>query len=480
MGAGAAGISLARRLRNTGLGVVLLESGGHQLDLETQALYAGKLEGTLYYQLDQTRLRYFGGTTNHWTGWCRPMEAIDLSAREWVPYSGWPLTMEELFPYYEQAQLVCELGDFNYSPEYWATQTRQPLLPLDEDLGRTAVWQFSPPTRFGPRYADDLDAALDIDCYLHANLVDIETDRTGRRVERIRFATLAGKEHFVYPEVLILALGAIENARMLLAADGGRGGGVGNRHGIVGRFFMEHPHSPVGALLAAFGPADLELYDDVFNLPDKKPPAIRAALSVPEHVQEERHILGFSLALEPRVDWPPLGRQLTQGVARLMTDLQRIDAPNVYQLYARTEQTPNPRSRIYLDRRRDRLGVRKPILDWQLDDLTHESIKRGMEVVAAALGRARLGRVYSFPHADDQFRAGCWPEVAGGHHHMGTTRMGDDPAHSVVNRDCRVHDVENLYVAGSSVFPTSGFGNPTLTIVALALRLADHVKGIVT
>ena len=176
--------------------------------------------------------------------------------------------------------------------------------------------------------------------------------------------------------------------------------------------------------------------------------------------------MGFSAALEPKVLFPPLGRSLQAGVEQLMRDVQRVEPVRTYQLYLRSEQAPHPDSRVFLDQKRDALGMRRVALDWRLSDESVRSIARSMELVAAAIAKARLGRVYSFPHAHDEPRDGAWPDFTGGHHHMGTTRMGYDSRYSVVDSNCRVHGIDNLYVAGSSVFATGGFGNPTLTIVA--------------
>jgi choline dehydrogenase-like flavoprotein len=139
----------------------------------------------------------------------------------------------------------------------------------------------------------------------------------------------------------------------------------------------------------------------------------------------------------------------------------------------RIDPVPNPDSRVTLADERDAVGMRKIRLDWRLSDLDRYSVARTMQLLAAQLGQAGLGRVRITFDAD----APQWPaDLAGGWHHMGTTRMSDDPRRGVVDRDCRVHGTTNLYVAGSSVFPTSGSGTPTMLIVALALRLADHLQ----
>ena len=476
VGAGAAGITLTRRLDERGIPTVLLEAGGEEREEATQALYKGRNVGASYFELHHTRLRYFGGSTNHWTGWCRPLEAIDFEARPWLRHGRWPIEYEEVWSYYAPAHEICDLGPCEYGTKYWSQRTSQRALPLDPELATTALWQFSTPTRFAHKYGAEIRESASIQAYLHANVVDIEPNRQGSRIAQVRVRNLAGHEIFVRPKVLIIAGGAIENARLLLASTQGNPAGLGNRHDVVGRYFVEHPHANIGALLAAVPPSDLELYDDIYRLGEDAPPAaIRGALSVPEEVMRREGLMGFSAALEPKLLFPPPGRELTAGVEQLLRDLQRVEPRNTYQLYLRCEQAPRPESRVLLDDKKDALGMRRVALDWRLDDESISSMKRSMELVAAGVAKARVGRIYSFFHANDPVRAGAWPGFTGGHHHMGTTRMGKDPEVSVVDGNCRVHGVDNLYVAGSSVFTTGGFGNPTLTIVALALRLGDHL-----
>lgn len=477
VGAGAAGITLARRLGTLGVRTLLLEAGGREPDDATQALAKGKNIGAPYFELHHTRLRYFGGSTNHWTGWCRPLDRIDFEPRPWMKYGGWPIGLDDLTPYYAAAQEVCELGLLDYSIEHWTRVTGQRVLPLDPNLATTVLWQFSPPTRFAVKYGPELAASATVEAYLHANVVDLTPDRRGKRVERVRVRSLDGHEVFVKAGAVVLATGAIENARLLLASTQGNPQGLGNGHDVVGRYFMEHPHANAAALLAAIPTADLELYDDVYRLEAQAPPpAIRGALSVPQAVMRRESLLGLSLAIEPKLLYGPLGQPLEAGVRRLLEDVQRVTPSHTYQLYLRGEQAPTPESRVALGTGRDALGMRQVTLDWRLDPLTIASMKRSLELIGAALGKARLGRVYSFFHAPDVVRDGVWPKFTGGYHHMGTTRMGADPKTSVVDERCRVHGLENLYIAGSSVFSTGGFSNPTLTIVALALRLAEHLE----
>lgn len=475
LGAGAAGITLARELCGSGLSVVLVESGGLDPDPETQALARGDVIGDPYWALDSSRLRLFGGTTNHWTGWCRPFEPFDLAPRPWVRDSGWPLGREELEPYYAQAQALCDLGELDYRPEIWARRLGAELLPLDSTLAETVLWQFSKPTRFGQKYRDELSNAADVRVYLNANIVELVTARGGHRVEAARLRRLDGTSLSVRARAFVLATGGIENARLLLASTDACPGGLGNEQDLVGRFFGEHPHTRVGKLLATGKDADFRLYDRVTNVPEGRPAAVRAGLTVPSQAQRDHELLGFSATLEP-TDAPVPGRSLNQGVEELMFGLYGARGTRVYTVYARTEQAPNPDSRIVLSSKRDSLGVRRAALDWRIDDQTRRSIEKSVELIAAALARAGLGRLYSYAHADGPSRPGQFPRVDGGFHHIGTTRMHPDPRRGVVDTTCRLHGVGNLYVAGSSVFSTGGFANPTLTLVALAIRLADHLK----
>ena len=247
VGAGAAGITIARELRDSGLRVMLLESGGFRPDERTQALYRGDNEGREYFPLDECRLRYFGGTTNHWSGWCRPLDAIDLEERPEIPGTGWPVRFSELARWYDVAAELVQIRDFSID-----ASRREPAarLPLDSSHVVTQLFWFSPPTRFGEVYRRDLVEADNIELYLHANVVDISPAARPMAVVR----TLSGRSFRVTSSALVLCCGGIENARLLLSGRGEQGIG-GN---AVGRYFLEHPHVIVGAAAIdeRFGPGN--------------------------------------------------------------------------------------------------------------------------------------------------------------------------------------------------------------------------------
>jgi choline dehydrogenase-like flavoprotein len=495
-GTGPAGITLALRLRDSGLRVVLLESGGLEHDAATQSLYDGEVTGA-DYPLSASRLRGFGGSGNHWAGFARPLDEHDFDQRPWLPHSGWPITRGDLDPYYEDAAELCELGSADFSPQGWAERTRTGLLPLPGGNVAHSMFQYSPPTHFGTVYRHAVEQATDIECYLHANLLELEPVRDGRRIRRARVATLDGRTLWVTAGTFVLALGGIENARLLLASTQGRPHGLGNDHDLVGRFFMEHPEGVVGTAVTAARLTDLGLYARptparhptraeaqpltsalrrvtarLAGAPPRRPHG-RVTVMVAPDVQDRERLVGACVFLEPLFgDRRRQASDETLEGAGALLGLGGRRWRSTFRLWMMAEQRPNPDSRVTLAASRDALGLPRVRLHWEVDPADHGSMRRSLELIAAELGAAGVGLVRSHLHRD----TGALPALRGAAHHMGTTRMGDDPEHAVVDADCRVHGLDNLFVAGSSVFPTGGCASPTLTIVALAARLADHVR----
>jgi len=480
IGAGAFGITLARTLIGSGRTVCLIESGGLDFDGATQALYEGETEG-IAYNLDTARLRYFGGSTNHWGGWCRPIEAHDLEAKPWLPHSGWPITRADLDPWYPEAQAICQLGAFDYDASL--LDRLAPPLDLPRRDIANGFFQFSPPTRFGERYRDEIRDAPDVTCLLHANVTEIVAAHDAASVARLDIATLEGRRLTVTARTYVLAAGGIENARLLLASNSVESAGLGNGHDLVGRFFMEHP---------IFGPIASWLCDDRRRIApyygaytELERATVRGCLFMtPEYLAREGRLNTiFTFTPNDDVRFLP-GRPVEPGDIPLETEmLTLLDdvQPGAEHTGVRvfmgcgTEQAPNPDSRITLADERDPLGMPRVRLAWKLTEGDRESLLANVRTLAAAMGEwghARLRRLLA-----DDF---AWDTVPmfWGHHHMGTTRMSHDPSTGVVDRDLRVHGVGNLYVGGSSVWVTAcGATNPTLSIVALALRLGARLRG---
>lgn len=483
VGAGAAGISMAMEFIGTPLDVVLLEGGGFDVEGRMQELYEGEIIGQPYYPLRAARLHAFGGTTGHWAGFCSTLDAIDFEKRDWVPHSGWPFPAEELDAYYERAQPILELGPYRYDPEYWEAQDPDVVrMPLDGDVVRTKMWQFSPPTRFGTRYREAVLGAPNVRLYTYANVVDIEANEPARAVEGLRVRTIDGKEHRVRARQYVLACGAIQNARLLLASCGQAPNGLGNDHDVVGRYFMDHFEMP-SAHLILNEPQPMKMYAIAFGQT-----RARGELALSAASQRREAILNGTASLQPgevEGEIRSTFQNLPPEVIERFMRAGRRDRPDraptpsperVFLLFTRQEQAPNPQSRITLGDELDAMGMPRIKLDWQFTELDQRSIRTFYEVLGSEVAEKGIGEVRMMDwllDGDDT----AWPSfLSGGWHHMGTTRMHDDPKQGVVDADSRVHGVGNLFVAGSGVFPTSGAANPTLTLVAMSLRLADHIK----
>lgn len=468
-GAGAAGITLALALRDSGLSVILLESGGFDEEDDTQALYRGTMSGLRTWQLDSRRERQLGGSTVRWAGWCRPMHSFDFIERSYIPHSGWPITLDDLTPFYEKAHRWVQLADYVWDTDELQAISGRPLIEGPGGRLRTEVYQYSPPTRFGTVYRRALDEAEDVIVYLHANLRNLDLEDNLEALQRIECTTLDGLEFDVRARAYVLALGGIENARVLLASNSQVPEGVANSSDAVGRYFMEHPHyNGVGTWLVS-RPPDVSFYErHSVDLPSGSV-RIQAMLALTPEVLDSEGLLDFTASLKEAAVGPGETGDLDLDQVRSL--LREQEGEQIYQLHVRAEQTPLEDSRITLRQGdRDALGMPRVDLKWKVADDDRRSIRRGMDLVGAELAAAGLGRLWTSSKGDQL----SWTTLGGGHH-MGTTRMSESPRDGVVDADCRCHDVDNLYIAGSSVFRTGASPNPTLTIVALAERLAAHL-----
>jgi choline dehydrogenase-like flavoprotein len=497
VGGGAAGISTACELIDEDCSVLLLESGGKSFDPDIQRMYKG-VNDREDFALDTSRLRFLGGSTNHWGGWCAPLDEMDFVQREWVPNSGWPIAYDDLLPYYRRAQPVCELGEFRYDVAEWPSLSKA-TLPLDPEKLEHKMWQVSPPTAFGRVYEQDLGRATNLNVILGATVTQIVTNANGSAVTEVDVNDLHGRQATVRAALFVIACGGIETPRLLLASNRVEPAGIGNRNDLVGRFFMEHPHPDAGGIMVTGESASF----DAYSTREVDGQRILTAFGPSPAAQKRLRILNSSIALSgplrhaPSEGWDSLTKLsrsreaskwpegLGGHIARVLRDLddvlregyRRMRGGEVkgFQLTARTEVVPNPDNRITLTHDRDALDVNRVRLEWNVGSLDRSTVATSMTLLAEELGRLNVGRVRinELLLKED---SGWSENLSWFGHHMGTTRMHENPKHGVVDVDCQVHGVSNLFIASSSVFPTCGFANPTLTIVAMALRLADHLK----
>ena len=463
VGSGPAGIAIARHFAKSKLDVLVLESGGLSAESSIQSLYDGRNVGRRYFGLDTCRSRCFGGSSNCWQGLCRPLDADDFQARPWVPHSGWPFDAEHLAPYYRRAARVLRLRGGDFQPERWSGD-KTPLWKFERGRITTGLLKISR-FRLGEVYQRQLRASSSVRIVLHASLTKILTSAAGVN-ELVVKRTLGGGSFKVRARKYVLACGGIENARLLLDSD------VGNQRDLVGRYFMEHPHVDNEGFL--IGSPRLPTIDFYRSHVAKHKQRIWGYFQVSAETRRTEKLLSCACFLLRAIEEPnPLERALVNVLQDM--DPAPLGKPGSTVHFAfgtPSEQAPNPESRVKLGTERDALGMLKPELDWRLTALDKHSVRRTHQLFAEDFALSRLGRFRVTLDASAEL-----PEhVDGGRHHMGTTRMHKDPKQGVVDENSAVHGVPNLYIAGSSVFPTSGSANPTLTLVALALRLADHLE----
>jgi choline dehydrogenase-like flavoprotein len=504
VGAGPAGISIARELIGNEADVLLLESGGRDLERHAQRLNLGQSVGYPIHLPHQSRVRAFGGTSRHWfkpgdeTWAARPLDSVDFEVRPGIHYSGWPFNRTHLDPYYAHAQALCGLGPFDYDPGRWADPARTPPLPLPPGPVETTVFHHGTADFDG--YYQELVRAANVTLLLHASVVDLATGADPGWVDRVEVRREDGSRSFVRARLVVLAAGGIENARLLLLSRRAHHRGLGNDRDLVGRFFAERLSTRTGYIV----PATPDVIGRTGFYPVHAPAPgvhVQGALRVGDAAQRERQLLNCAFFLPSRdLSFTaeavrsvatlvkarrrrPLPAEMLGYLGNVVTGLgdlgglarSRLRRPDparsVLVMRVQAEQAPNPDSRVTLGTRQDRFGLPVARVDWRPTASDRASIRASQEVVDTALRSAGLGHV-EFMLGDEHPPA----LLEGNFHHLGATRMHTDPTVGVVDADCRVHGVRNLYVAGSSVFPTYGCSNPTLTVVALALRLADHLK----
>lgn len=526
VGAGVAGLTLAKEFKDADFKICIIESGGENPDKPTQALYWGENVGVPYYPLDASRARFLGGSSHYWNVKLpgegigvrlRPMDPIDFEEKEWVPYSGWPFQKEHLNPYYKRAQKVCQIGPCSYDPKDWNQAGLREALPFTGDRVHTTIFQFGLRDVFFKEYAQEVKHADNIITLLHGNVIEIETNETAKEVTRMKVACLEGNCFWVAAKIYILAMGGLEVPRLLLLSNKIKKSGLGNDHDLVGRFFMEHPHLWTGG----FFPASVTISNStgLYEVFCKNGTHVMGKITLSESTIRKERLLNWVTSIHPshrlsynhylEYDEPAvvaineiksilrkgqLNKNMTNPIRNALSDPNTIfryiyrKAKNhvkrdfsrskhitVYRLNPMVEQAPNPESRVLLGTERDVLGQPRIKLNWQLTPLDTYTITRAMEILDEELQRADLGHL-----AIETKRDSVPKGIHGGWHHMGTTRMHSDPKYGVVNPNCRVHGISNLYIGGASTFPTSGYANPVLTTVALTIRLADHIRKIMS
>ena len=512
VGTGPAGASIALEFEGTGIDVLMVESGGFNYEVDTQSCYDIESTGAQReLRQNDLRRRVLGGSSRIWSGRCAPFSEIDFSKRSWIPHSGWPFSLDELRPYLGRATQRLRLGADCFDERLWHYfKTRLPFPPLDRRFLEPMFWQFSKSLSHldtPVNFASDLmrSKAANLRVLLHANVTQINTNPEGTSIASLGVSSLRRRHAKIRARCLVLACGAIENARLLLASNRLIREGLGNGNDMVGRFLMDH----TTCVLGNFSPNDSDPIRDRFGhywLDDgPRRTSVLHGLALSKETQSREQLLnchayveGYDVAeddpwsamrrLRPAV----LSTQFATASGNLLKTAGHFGEVlgGIYRRQIRhrpelvrfkrvelqciLEQIPDPDSRITLaEGSVDALGMPLSSIHWKISQLERRTARRMREIIFVELRRLGLPVPQPTPGLDDDNGEAHFFERA---HPAGSTRMSSDPKRGVVDQNCQVHGIDGLFLAGSSVFPTSGAANPTLMIVAMALRLADWLR----
>jgi choline dehydrogenase-like flavoprotein len=522
VGAGPAGITIARELIDSDRKVLLVESGGLKEDREALSLYEGYSIGQPV-ELTFGRYRVLGGASLMWSGRCAQLDRMDFEYREWIPRSGWPISYDELAPYYEKAISTC-----NFNEKWKEFSDIQKILNIEFPALESGnlvpfVWRVAPPDRypslwnrltfgyrasfkFGSAYLPELERAKNLDVLIHANLVQLIAGGEEKAVRSAEFSTLDGRTARVTAKAFVISCSGIENARILLNMPEGLLRSA-NAHNQIGRCFAQHPRGVIGIVEAT--PQQALILQKTFNnflRPKYIPVQYEIGVALSEEAQRKYRLLNASLALYYEADdysiWKT-GKRIRESIKSRSFDRQFLKdiltvslgvhavGTNIIrrwilgrELWHKNpiiraiidlEQVPRPESRITLSSDVDAVGMRKCIVDWRLGELERHTAKLfadflDEELRASGLGVLRKSNwlTSETPPSEEDLQSNL--------HFIGATRMAARPEDGVVDKNCKVFGVENLFMAGASVFSIGGHGNPMTTIVALATRLGEHLR----
>ena len=505
LGGGVAGLVLAQELSSQLTEVVVLESGAEEFNMQTQQLYEAEGFPHDFPNPLSSRLRYLGGSSNHWQNNTTPLSPIDFEPRSWVENSGWPISFGDIAPYYDKAASYCGTAPGGYNLNYWAGKLSGKDLVKESKILTTNVAQVAnPPVRFFSKLKNDLTAMTNVTIIKNANVVDILFDEQQNTVNKIYIESEPGDRFSIAADIFVMCFGGMENPRLLLEFNDKYNNGLGNQGDCVGRYFMDHPvvraahfhaQNDEKFSLYKWSSIDNRLVKGFFQLEERllteqqltniRIPLIeRSNYALSDGISSYHSITNALSNFEVPEDFGEHIYNLVtdfdmvaEAIARESLDVELFEHANQFggfELQVMIEQSPERHNRIKLGQRRDRYGIRKLIVDWQLSDNDKKRMWKGLEFAAKEVGALSLGRIRLLREREDQI----WNNLLGfGAHHMGTTRMSESSTNGVVDSNQKVFGTRNFYVGGSSVFATGGHVPPTLTITAMTIRLAKHLLG---
>jgi choline dehydrogenase-like flavoprotein len=527
VGTGAGGMAAAVELIDSGQTVIVLEAGKENFDATIQSVYDGEVtESGQHGHLSGYRRRMLGGTSNVWGGRCSSFVDSDFTKRDYVANSGWPIEKSQLDPFYIKAHKYCDIGNYDYTVKGSLAGDEKIVPDLKSDkIGQDQIWRFSLPTNFGTKFKLEVAQSENVTLYLNASCVHIQLDDAGKEVKWIDASSNLGCKFKIKGKKFIIAAGGLETTRLLLASNDVENSGIGGTSGNLGKYYSSHLTGNYGEVKLSTNEGAvswkykttkdgvyykqqlrvLEAEQDAKGLLNTRiilshpgfgdpshgsgvlsgaylvkrflkgqiPPEYSKDLASSEYKHVGKHVKNVILdspkSMAFAFDW--IRRRVFSK--RKLPSIALRSKSNVYTLHYDSEQTPVAESIITLCEDKDMFGMPKLNVDWRFDKKDLDNLFETYKTIATELEETGAGVMLS---TDDEVRARIKNQIGVGSHHLGSTRMSANMEEGVVDINCKVHTVANLYLASPSVFCTGGFANPFLTIVALALRIADHLQ----
>jgi choline dehydrogenase-like flavoprotein len=489
IGSGPAGLALARQFLRDDTRVLFVESGDEEPEGDAQTLNRGLVSGRPYGALEVGRARGFGGSSWIWTGQCLPLGPEAFVERPWMPHTRWPMEWEELSSYYDRATEF-----FGLEPHSWRQDMRSAFgiqaLQLDPSLVGTRGPVLTDEMKLGPKYSAEFRRAPRLITLVNATVTALRLSPSGDAVWGAEIASLEGRRARILAKAFVLAAGAIENTRLLLLCPG-----LSDRLPALGRYFQDHP----AGVCAQVEPKDRLAVQNLFAVCHRQGAHYALRLRLADEAQKRAEVGAceaavvwsqppgvlalYRLAATVRRPGAVAGevrevladrKEVLSAARRYRRGLNAATAGVPLSLMVACEQVPNPDSRLTLADEPDAFGVPRISVDWRLGETEHRTMTTMVDAVTAEFKRLGLGAIRREEWLD---QPEAWGSVVRDTYHpAGSTRMGADATDSVVDSHGRVHGLDNAFVVGSSTFPGAGAANPTLTIVAMALRLAERLK----
>jgi hypothetical protein len=492
LGSGPAGIALAKSLESKGFSICIFEGGNDEYDEKSQELYAGEIVGrALPYGLMYSRMRQFGGSSNCWGSGCGILEDQDFIYRDWVSNSGWPIGFDDIKEYYKEASNFLKLPDI--------TEQRNNSHDVLVGFDNPSLY-YTPIGNFKDEFGESLKKSKKIKIFLSANFKSFSESEPGV-VNKLELIGLNQSSIIKCDaKIFVLACGGIENSRILLNTRNSPSNAIGNDNDLVGRFFCDHPITPVASVIAP-NLGRLESLDrsQYVKSYEKQEVLSIPYFKIPDKEQKKREILNCCVSFQK--DFSPLSPAAVSAWSLLrawkekgISGLNKNDLVNVitnptdvinglyerkfggsrYAMRIQMEQEPNYSSRLKLGKEKDSFGHYKSVLDWKFSDLDRHTIDEAIKYSSDIFIKNEFGLLKLDETISEQKNMPL--DLRGGQHHSGTTRMGESKKIGVVDKNLKVFETKNLYVNGSSVFPTNGWVNPTFTIIALSFRLSNQIE----